>query len=212
MWLAQHLQTRHGGEHGGPKRLNIVQQRHRRTLIESDATTLLHNTAVQQSLQHVGQGEVRQIHRRLANVQARVETSTEWWHQVLVGDENSLCVMRGRRFCLRNTSRSWSIADGANVIRFGRRAGNAMLLSNLFNFAHRIQFDTLRLRRRKIRTALEASSLSASVISSIWMITFRGTVFSTMERIFTVSTLLHTILFISVSLRMWRIESAPRVS
>ena len=84
-----------------------------------------------------------------------------------MSDEDSLRMMKRRGACLGNASRSGSIADGANVIWLGRGARRMVLLADFLNLAHGIEFNALRLRRKERATALAASSLSPSVISSI---------------------------------------------
>ena len=84
-----------------------------------------------------------------------------------MSDEDSLRMMKRRGACLGNASRSGSIADGANVIWLGRGTRRMVLLADFLNLAHGIEFNALRLRRKERTTALAASSLSPSVISSI---------------------------------------------
>lgn len=84
-----------------------------------------------------------------------------------MSDEDSLGMTRRGRACLGNASRSGSVADGANVIWLGRGARRTVLLADFLNLAHGIEFNALRLRRKDRTTALAASSLSPSVMSSI---------------------------------------------
>ena len=196
------LQTRHRGEHGWSQRLDVVGDGQRGALVEADAAALLQDRNLHQSLQHVRQWEVGEVARVFVGGDASVETAAERGDEVLVRDERALRHAGGAR----------GVADRAHVRGLRRDVGDAVRATELLDLAHAVESDVLGGRGERGATAVFASSRSLSVISSIWMITFRGTFFSAIDNTFTVSAALQTIAFISVSRRMYRTASAPRVS
>ena len=196
------LQTRNAREDRGSQSLDIIEDRLGGALIESDMCAADQHGQMHDSLQHMGQREVRDVAVFRTRIKSCVQTARESRDEVAMGQQNPLGKACGAR----------GVADGAHVSGVRRSDGGAVLVANLHELLGRQHHDALPVRDPERTTCWSAMERVFSSMSPICTITFRSGARSKSIISLIDSPGVQMHVFMPVCCRMNSTESAPRVS